>query len=212
MTRRGAVLLSAVFPDRSVREWAERPLGERDRALLRLRESLFGSTLDTTTRCEACGETMEAQFRAADLDAPFAAPGIVEREMNGVSVRFRVPSQDDVCNALASNDPREALLKRCVESLDSLNASAVQQIVDAMAEIDAQADIRIQMGCPACGSIQSVSFDIVAHLWGDLNDWARRMLADVHTLARAYGWREDDILAMSALRRRMYLQRIGAEA
>jgi hypothetical protein len=35
------------------------------------------------------------------------------------------------------------------------------------------------------------------------------MLVEVHKLASAYGWREADILAMSATRRSMYLNIIN---
>ena len=36
-----------------------------------------------------------------------------------------------------------------------------------------------------------------------------RLLRQVHTLAMAYGWREIDILSMSALRRQVYLEMLG---
>jgi len=35
-------------------------------------------------------------------------------------------------------------------------------------------------------------------------------LSDVHTLARAYGWRERDILTLSPTRRQFYLNMVGA--
>jgi hypothetical protein len=42
-----------------------------------------------------------------------------------------------------------------------------------------------------------------------LTTWVRRLLREVHTLALAYGWREADILNMSARRRRFYLEMAG---
>jgi hypothetical protein len=36
------------------------------------------------------------------------------------------------------------------------------------------------------------------------------VLREVHILASAYGWREDDILAMSPARRRIYLEMLRA--
>ena len=39
---------------------------------------------------------------------------------------------------------------------------------------------------------------------------AQRLLMEVHLLARAYGWREADILGMSPARRNAYLQRVAA--
>ena len=68
--------------------------------------------------------------------------------------------------------------------------------------------MRIALACPACGETSEQGFDIAAYLWADVNDWALRTVADVHLLASRYGWREDDILSMSAFRRRVYLRMI----
>ncbi len=53
-------------------------------------------------------------------------------------------------------------------------------------------------------------FDILSYLWTEIEDWAQRLLVDVHTLAVSYGWSERDILALSPRRRRMYLELLGA--
>ena len=50
------------------------------------------------------------------------------------------------------------------------------------------------------------ALDVAADFWLELHAWARGMLREIHTLARAYGWREADILALSPARRRHYLQ------
>ena len=42
-------------------------------------------------------------------------------------------------------------------------------------------------------------------LWNDVDRWARALFGTVDTLARAYGWREADVLALSPRRRRVYL-------
>jgi hypothetical protein len=49
-------------------------------------------------------------------------------------------------------------------------------------------------------------FDIGRYLWEELRAQAVRLLHEVHTLARFYGWREADILALSAARRHAYLE------
>ena len=46
-------------------------------------------------------------------------------------------------------------------------------------------------------------------VWSDLTDWVGRTLTEVHQLARAYGWSEAEILAMSGWRRRWYLEAAG---
>jgi hypothetical protein len=76
--------------------------------------------------------------------------------------------------------------------------------------LDIQADSRIEIHCPACGAQSSAEFDIAAFFWQEITAQARRLLREVHALARAYGWREADILAMSARRRQAYLSLIGS--
>jgi hypothetical protein len=69
--------------------------------------------------------------------------------------------------------------------------------------------MRVEVLCPACGHTWVERFDPVQFLWTELDAWAARALQDVHALARSYGWRERDILEMSAARRRVYLAMTG---
>jgi len=71
---------------------------------------------------------------------------------------------------------------------------------------DPHADIRLDLDCSACQARWQAPFDIVPFLWSAVDAWALRLLRDVHRLARAYGWREADILALSPPRRRCYLE------
>ena len=70
--------------------------------------------------------------------------------------------------------------------------------------------MNLALDCPACGAHWQSVFDIVTFLWGEIEDWAQRLLYDVHLLASAYGWSERDIVAMTPRRRRMYLEMVGA--
>mgnify|MGYP003381458898 FL=1 len=63
--------------------------------------------------------------------------------------------------------------------------------------------------CPSCDHRWSALFDIVSFFWREIDDWARRTLREVHSLGRAYGWSEADILTLSAWRRRAYLEMIA---
>ena len=64
------------------------------------------------------------------------------------------------------------------------------------------------MTCPACGRFWQAAFDIASYLWSELDALAQRLLGEVHTLARAYGWREADVLSMSPWRRQFYLEMV----
>ena len=63
--------------------------------------------------------------------------------------------------------------------------------------------------CPACGHDASITFDVVSYLWNEIDEWAKRVLVEVHVLAAAYGWSERDVLALSPRRRRLYLEMQG---
>ena len=79
-----------------------------------------------------------------------------------------------------------------------------------MADADPQAQIKLALVCPGCSYAWHALFDVAAFLWSEVHAWAKRILYEVHTLARAYGWREADILAMSARRRQIYLDLVGS--
>ena len=54
------------------------------------------------------------------------------------------------------------------------------------------------------------SLDIGSFVWHELTAWAQRAMDDVHVLARAYGWSESEVLALSAWRRQRYVELAGA--
>jgi hypothetical protein len=78
-----------------------------------------------------------------------------------------------------------------------------------MGQADPLADLTLLATCPACGHNWRILFDIVSYFWDEIQAWGGRLMREVHTLASAYGWRETDILAMSAWRRQRYLEMIG---
>jgi hypothetical protein len=90
-----------------------------------------------------------------------------------------------------------------------LPESALAALVDALTECDPQAEMRFQLTCAACGHRWSALFDVVSFFWTELGARAERLLVQVHALARAYGWREADILAMGEARRHFYLELVG---
>ena len=84
-----------------------------------------------------------------------------------------------------------------------------QKIIDQMALADPQADVQLNLSCPACNHHWQSVFDIVSFFWSEIHAWAQRTLREIHALASAYGWREADILALSPRRRQLYLEMIG---
>src|SRR6185312_12716599 len=109
-------------------------------------------------------------------------------------------------------DPRSVLLERCVVEAPSgvtdLSPSVLDAIVAQMGEADPQAVVDLSLECPACEFSWSLPFDIAGYLWSEVEDLVHRLFGEVHMLASAYGWSEREILAMSPLRRRIYLDMV----
>ncbi len=214
---RGLLLLGCAWPWLAADALECAPIGQRDAWLLSLHETLFGRRLHCLGQCPACGERVELEFDTDDVRAPHASAGDECEPWPGL--RLRVPDSLDL---LALSDLPEGadaelhLLQRCQVAAGTADGTATlgepqrEAASRALALSDAQAEVLLDMQCPACGAGFQQGFDIVLHLWGELDHWAQRMLARVHALASRYGWSEADILRMSPVRRQAYLELIGA--
>ena len=222
--RRALALLDAGWPNAGAGAWSRAPVGERDAALLLLYERLFGAQLQTVTHCPRCSERLESSFSPAAVGARVPslppAPAWFTLHERDYEIEFRLPDSEDLLTvARAAADALPQLLQRCIgrvsregERLDAekLPPAVMRRLQEEMAQRDPAADIRISLSCPACAHEWELGFDIVAHLWDELEDWAQRAVAEVHVLAGAYGWSERDILALSPTRRRCYLDMVQA--
>lgn len=222
---RALVLLAAVCPELSDDARAALPLGRRDARLLSLYEETFGPELELATPCPRCGETLEIQVRIDDLGIGRAeaaslpeegAP--VEIEDNGLRLLCRPLNGADLAAAAGCADAaaaRRLLAGRCVLAASrhgvdvepsALSAAEMEVLSRALATLDPWAEILLDLDCPDCGHRWQSLLDAADCLWREIDAAARRLLREVHALARAYHWREADILAMSARRRRRYLE------
>jgi hypothetical protein len=226
--RRALHLLAALLPDQPPEQLAATPVGQCEDLLLELREHLFGSRLSATADCPACHETVELTFHAATLrnGAPHnkRADSLEDRTVHcaGHVVRFRLPHAGDLLRLESEPDVASAarmLLDACILSAErdgqpvatrQLPKEVVATVTTHMAEHDPRSNHQIALDCPACGHHWEVLFDAGSFLWSELGAWARRLLHEVHSLARAYGWSESEILTLSPARRQAYLELIGS--
>ncbi len=194
-------------------------VGRTDSALLQLRAATFGPTLQCAVDCPACGATLEFAVDAGQLLASAAEEQASYRWSGlGAEVEYRLPSYADVTSLAGCADAKAAqaaLFARLVltASLDgqriearALPPEVVEAVDAAMAEADPQAETEFRLDCGECGHGWVVPFDPAAYFERELAHEARRLMAEVHVLAGAYGWREPDILALSPGRRRIYLE------
>ena len=105
-------------------------------------------------------------------------------------------------------DEMTALQNRAMRTL-RLPDDVSEAVVTEIARRDPQGDIRFDLVCPDCSHQWEAIFDIVSFAWNEISAWAGRLLRQVHALARAYGWSEAQVLALSSFRRQMYLEMLG---
>jgi hypothetical protein len=220
---RAVSLLSAANPQLSVTEIAQLSIGRRDAALLTLRDRTFGSRITSVVTCPGCGGNFDLVF---ETEAILAAPVQLEDFQimaDGIEMRICLPNSLDVAAALANQDAAEeatrVMLRRCISAndasgnrveVDDLPFALREAAEDVMSQADQQADVRLLVSCLECGRQWTEPFDIVRFFWAEIHAWAVRILREVHVLASAYGWTEQEILRISSARRSFYLEMAAA--
>ncbi|WP_269936626.1 hypothetical protein [Arthrobacter sp. HY1533] len=218
--RRALVLLSAAVPDTEPDVLADWPLGRRDSELLAFRASLFGPGLEAIAQCPGCGMEVELAFTVGELAGTpqdrHAAPLTVH--LDGYEATLRPVTSRDLL-AMDPGNTEAALTARCITTVTEAGApvepgtlppDVLATLGEELGRADPAAATELNVQCPGCGHGWLAPFHIASYLWNELHHWARRLLIDVHTLARAYGWSEQDILALPPLRRQAYLELVGS--
>ncbi|TDH62139.1 hypothetical protein E2C06_13270 [Dankookia rubra] len=197
-------------------------LHARDAALLRARMALRGPMLDAVVRCPHCTEVFDLTLDLGALAAPVAPAAPVTVRLGGWEARVRPPVEQDL-EALEGLSPAAfaaALFRRCVEAATCDGLAVAVTELPAELRAAAAAALAAQgmegpaadLTCGACAHAWRAPLDVARVVIGELEAWARRELAEVHRIAHAYHWREADILRLSPVRRRFYLEAIGLEA
>ncbi len=173
-----------------------------------------------TVRCAACREPFDLTIDHAELPSKEAAEGypFAFAETSVGRCRFRVPTgQDQEATAAIDDETHavEVLARLCLAPLPECPVAAddatpfttddIAAIERAMEAVAAEVATTVQAACPSCGAIRAVDVDpYVALPAGSVDD----VLKEVHTLASAYHWGENEILALPLARRRRYLELI----
>jgi hypothetical protein len=214
---RALLMLLAALPESSWSELALLPVGRRDKLLMELRNRTVGRRIRAYAECPQCGERLELDLSSDVLDTGSELIPAELIEVGEMRWNVRAATSRDVIDALVEgSDAEGALLNRCVEEVDGggtmpsgLAPDLRERLARAIADIDPAAEIELVMECPACGNSWTLLFDVGTFLWEELAARARRLMREVHALARAYGWNEEEILAISDHRRAQYLELIG---
>lgn len=211
---RALLALGAAFPEQSFDELADLPVGRRDAALLELRCETFGPRVEGYTDCPGCGAQLEFEVDGASLAEGMHLPA-PEESVIVAGAHFRLPTSRDLARIAGVSDEQAAarqLFDLCRVRGDE-DAGVDVRLVEVeacMAEADPAANATFALTCEACGHHWEQVFDIAEFLWEEIEARAKRLLRDVHVLARTYAWPEQDILAMSDARRETYLEMVPA--
>jgi hypothetical protein len=202
---------------------ARLPLGVRDARLLCVRQSLLGDRIDLEADCPACGERLELSLGCGALIAAASPPPDAwEIACGHWRVTLRPLDSTDAAAAAACDDAAAAealLLRRCITDArhDDAECDALalphevrDAIAQSLADRDPGAEWLLDLDCPACRHSWQSVLDVADVVWRELAACGDRLLGDVHVLARAYGWREADILALPPARRAAYVAMVSA--
>lgn len=191
----------------------EATAGGRQEMLLRRYADCFGPRLSGLAACPACGTEVDVTVPVAELVAAAPAPEpVVPLRGDGHTIGWRLPDGADLAAAAACRDPAEGavlLLTRCVTDSDIAPAELPDdlraELGRRVAAADPFLDVTLALGCPECAQEWESPLDVGAFFASALRAAATRLLREVDELARAYGWSEPEVLALSERRRAAYL-------
>lgn len=213
--QRALIMLAHACPEDEWESLSRLPVGERDSRLLALRDMTFGSRLSSLVSCPRCGERLELNCSVSDILLP--APentGELTYEADGFRIEYGLPTSADLDGLVPGEEGWMQLIRRCVTAarrngaesdIGAIPREHLDALAERMGEADPRADAKAALVCPSCKHRWQAAFDIVSFFWEELGARVRRVINDVHVLASAYGWREDDVLALSPWRRQYYL-------
>ncbi|GLZ48187.1 hypothetical protein Acsp06_43720 [Actinomycetospora sp. NBRC 106375] len=181
-----------------------------------------GTDVDVVLTCAACAAELEITLDVEPWAAvPHTSSVAEEASVSTVSgeVSVRAPTTRDLLACRDTGNPVAALRARCLRGADRgeltvaqlahLTSADLGRIDDAARELSGPAGAVIRTSCPACDADVVVPLDLGALWWEQTAADARRLLAEVAVLARAFGWGEDAVLALSPTRRATYLALAG---
>jgi hypothetical protein len=216
-----ALYLLAVCTGEPCEDLASLSIGQRDAKLFEIYERLFGPELAAFVECSKCGERLEYRLSARDLMQPVNSP----EDSDGLSLILgefslclRLPTSRDLIAAqdcINVMQARRLLAERCVVearrddreiTAQEITEATIDKISSRLAAADPQAETLVDLKCLACNHVEQIVFAIEQFLWAKIACLAKRLLREVDILARTYGWSEQEILSLSAVRREQYLE------
>lgn len=200
-------------------------LGDREALLLYIRRMTFGDKLNCVIDCtnENCEEQIGLDLKVGDLLLP-SYPKAQERYQKTITykgvkykVDFRLPTgldQEEIART-AKEDPEAAsgyLIKACIlktnknakESTGKIPPLVYDEVFNSIDQLDPQAEIRFKIKCPECDTEFNTILDAGIYFRNELHYNIKELYNEIHFLAYHYHWSEQEIMAMSIDKRRLY--------
>lgn len=204
-------------------------VGDRDALLLHLRRVTYGERIQSVLTCPQteCREKMDLELTIGDILVPPNEHAkklyevVIRENGNAYNVQFRLPTGADqeAAAKFARHDPDAAsklLLQRCIQGItkdgttmkieNGLSVPVAEAVSKRMAELDPQAEILLNLTCPACKQNFLANFDIGDYFFKEFMSHSHELYDEVHVLALHYHWSERDILSMPRSKRQRYLK------
>src|SRR5262249_11770592 len=158
-------------PELAADRLADVPLGQRNGALLRLRQCIFGPEIPAYVDCPGCGERMEMALQV-DMLLPREKEANTGGGIEAVGFRLRLPTSRDLAALLDGADAESAaahLLERCClarpnGALAPSLRDLLEKVESRLEALDPSADIKLSLVCPSCQHAWAAPFDIAAVL------------------------------------------------
>ncbi len=178
-------------------------IGDVDRTIWSWFTSLFDGPQEAVMICSECGEEVEFTFPDS-----FALPDRLSgREQLNVSHK----GQSYAVQFPKLEDLRGGALKRSVicETAPWGDPDFEAAAQKALLEHDPALRVELKLECAICGAVQVQPLDVAGFAWARIEQAARCVVQEVAKLARAFGWSEAELTAMTPSRRALYLAELG---
>lgn len=190
----------------------------RDWLLLRAGMQFYSGPDWFEGTCRACSARFDIECDLRQVPVSEAGDGFPEAQAEtslGMR-RFEVPNggHEEVLAAKPAKDARRTLVGLCgldekaVADSVAFTPADLEAIDRALEAISPQIATHVDTNCPECGEATRLSIDPLTFAFPA----PARILRDVVTLARAFGWSEEEILELPSSRRKSYVQLAGDSA
>jgi hypothetical protein len=214
-------LLSRCSDQRDSEAWWDTPVGTRIASLLRIAAATDGvDAFPVQLQC-AVGECQSAFEIMLPVDEAIGHPeaAVAERVTvtlpDGKRATVRPPTGNDQREwrrrRYASRDEAAvAIASRLViePPMSPIAPTAMDTIAAALAVADPLVSFTVSCMCPACGQPHETTVDLEMLALRRIAARRQALLQDVHALACAYGWTEQETLAIPPERRAEYRELI----